>query len=150
MSDFIRAKMTNKTQLYQALRKSVPMLDQELREALEDLAVNFIAAAAAAAPKDKGDLVESLRWQWSRNTQNDPNRSPVIVMMAGADELDKDGFHASFIEHGTTKMARQPFFFPTWRIHRRKLRGRVTRAMSRALKLTGLQSKAAGSSAGFM
>jgi hypothetical protein len=49
-----------------------------------------------------------------------------------AGSFDTD--NAKFQEFGTSKMAANPFFFPVWRVRRRRTRTRITRAITKALK----------------
>lgn len=41
---------------------------------------------------------------------------------------------ASLVEHGTSSMERRPFFFPTFRAHRKEVASKVRRAVKRAIK----------------
>lgn len=41
---------------------------------------------------------------------------------------------ASLIEHGTSSMARRPFFYPTFRALRKEVASKVRRAVKRAIK----------------
>lgn len=126
-----------KDELFRALRRSVPNLDEALRAELAKSGENFVAKASAFVPRDEGDLAASIKWQWTQNTIADQTRSPAIVIMAG-DEAGGRADHARHVEFGTVDTTKQPFFFPAYRLERRKIKGRLTRAMTRALKKAGL------------
>ena len=59
-----------------------------------------------------------------------------ISIFAGGDLTrdEKGRDYALFQEHGTKTMPANPFFYPVWRVRRRRVRSAMTRAMSRALR----------------
>jgi HK97 gp10 family phage protein len=151
-------KVRNKDRLFQALRKSVPAVDAELRTALAKAGDEFVNTAQSLVPYDEGDLHDSIGWAWTKNTQADASRSPAIVVFAGG-EPGKVGFfsrlraffgmgarrptgsgayYVRFVEFGAPGKPKQPFFFPSYRLVRRKIRGQLSRAMTRAIKKSGL------------
>lgn len=140
----VSVKVRNKDRLYSALRASVPNLDVELRKALADAGDDMVAKAKQFVPVDQGDLRDSLKWEWTRATQADENRSPAIVIQGGGDTENDDAFYIRWVEFGRKGaggMAPRPFFFPAYRLMRRAMRSRMSRAMTRAIKKAGLVSK---------
>jgi HK97 gp10 family phage protein len=131
-------KVRNKDRLFQALRKSVPAVDAELRTALAKAGDEFVNTASRLVPVDEGELRKSIEWKPTKATQADSSRSPAIVIQAGADQPGDDAFYVRFVEFGTPETPKQPFFFPAYRLVRRKIRGMLSRAMTKAIKKSGL------------
>jgi HK97 gp10 family phage protein len=131
-------KVRNKDRLFQALRKSVPAVDAELRSALAKAGDQFVNTAARLVPVDEGDLRESIEWKPTKATAENGSRSPAIVIQAGADKPGDEAFYVRFVEFGTPSSPKQPFFFPAYRLMRRKIRGMLSRAMGKAIKKSGL------------
>ena len=131
-------KVRGKDRLYQALRKSVPAVDAELRGALAKAGDDFVKTASRLVPVDEGELRKSIQWKPAKATQADSSRSPAIVIQAGADQPGDDAFYVRFVEFGTPETPKQPFFFTAYRLMRRKIRGMLSRAMTRAIKKSGL------------
>ena len=50
------------------------------------------------------------------------------------EQPDFEGDYALFQEFGTRNMPANPFFFPIWRIWKRRVRLRISRAVTRAIK----------------
>lgn len=131
-------KVRGKDRLFQALRKSVPAVDAELRTALAKAGDEFVNTASRLVPVDEGELRKSIEWKPTKATQADGSRSPAIVIQAGADQPGDDAFYVRFVEFGTPETPKQPFFFPAYRLVRRKIRGMLSRAMTKAIKKSGL------------
>lgn len=108
------------------------------RTALETSANEIVAEMKRRAPVDTGDLQMSISWTWgdapkgamtigkSRKTSDGLR---ITIYAGGGDE-----FYAWFVEFGTQNALPKQFFFPTWRQYRRKAKGRVTRAIRKAVK----------------
>ena len=45
-----------------------------------------------------------------------------------------DAFYARFQEFGTVKMPANPFFFPVWRARRKRIKNRISRAVSKGIR----------------
>lgn len=128
----------NKDKLFRQLDKVVPSVNTELRSALEKGGDEFVEKARKFAPKDTMELDKSITWDWTKNTQEDSSRSPAIVLQAGGSATEKfRAFYARWVEFGTPATRKQPFFFPAYRLLRRKLKGSLARAMTRAIKKAG-------------
>jgi len=133
----VKITARRKDDLFRALRRSVPAVQDALRDELAKAGDHFVAKASTFVPRDTGDLAASIKWEWTQNTVADQSRSPAIVVMAG-DEDGGDAEHVRHVEFGTEFSRKQPFFFPAYRLERRKIKGRLTRAMTKALKKAGL------------
>ena len=132
----VEVKFRNKDKLFQSLKNTVPEVDKNLRDALAQGGDEMVQQAKSFVPKDEGDLLNSIEWEWTQNTQASDSRSPAIIVMAGDDKGGKAD-HAMHVELGTVKMARQPYFFPAYRLLKRKIKGRLTRSMTKAIKAAG-------------
>lgn len=97
---------------------------REVKVALEKSAEELVRFQRLLAPDDPAtpppDLRSSIKWRDGRHEL--------------AVEVFTDDFKARWIEFGTVKMSAQPFFFPPYRANRRRIRGRTTRAMNKAIK----------------
>lgn len=133
----VKVEFRNKDILFQKLVSTVPEIDENLRKALADGGDEMVEKAKTLVPFDKGDLKDSIEWNWTKKTQEDNARSPAIVISAGSQQRNDPEFYARWVEFGTVNTPRQPYFFPAYRLLRRKIRGRMTRAMSKAIKKAG-------------
>lgn len=68
---------------------------------------------------DEGDLRYSIKWQAETELKR---------------KVSTDDYKARWNEFGTTKMAASPFFFPAYRLKRKKLAGRIKRAIGKAVR----------------
>lgn len=139
--------------LNRKLTKTIPEAAyRRVREALEQSATEAVAAMKALAPHDTGELQNSIAWTWG----NAPKGALAIASSkAAANGLritiyagGGDAYYARFVEFGTARhinggkfagsknpgMKAQPFFYPGWRLVKRKVKGRVTRSVKKAIK----------------
>lgn len=137
----VSIKLRNKDRYYAALRRTVPGLDMELRAALEKVGNEFVSKAEQYVPVDEGDLKQSIKWDWTKATQDEVGRSPAIVIQAGGEDKNDPGFYARWVEFGTPTTPKQPYFFPAYRLARRGIKSRLSRAMTRAIKRAGFDKK---------
>lgn len=117
----------------------------ELRRALEQSATEIVAHMKRLVPVDQGDLRDSINWTWgdapqgavviaksraSAGTKAAAGAGLAITIYAGGGQA----FYARFIEFGTVKMPARPFFFPTWRIYKKRAKSRISRGTKKAVK----------------
>lgn len=110
-------------------------------KALEESAEEIVQTMRSFAPVDEGELRDSIGWTWG-----DAPKGTLTIGTVGGREYGTlritiyagggDAFHARFQEFGTVKMAAHPFFFPAWRARKRRIRARISRAISKAIKDT--------------
>lgn len=122
---------------------------EAVAEEMEKTAAEIVDKMRALAPKGRSQrLVNSIGWTWGdapkgaivlgsvRGTRRRSRGKNVgyaalrITIYAGGGSA----FYAKFHEFGTVKMAASPFFYPSWRLYRRRVKSRINRAMKRALK----------------
>ena len=94
-----------------------------IKTALNESADELLDFQRRLVPIDEGDLRDSL-------IKREGKHDLAVEVAAGG----RNAFYARFVEFGTVKRAAQPFFFPAYRALRRKLRGRISRAVTKAAK----------------
>lgn len=108
------------------------------RAAMEKGADELVAMMKRLAPVDSGDLRDSIAWTWGAAPRNSivlaksspDGKGMRIVVYAG----DDFAFYARMVEFGTVKSAAQPFFFPSYRAMKKRIKSRVNRAMRKAIR----------------
>lgn len=127
------------------LKARFDAIPQAVREAakteLERSAQEIVDAMKRFAPSETGALRNSIGWTWG----DAPAGSMTVGTVGGAEYGSLritiyagggDAFYARFQEFGTVKMTAHPFFFPAWRAKKRKVKSRLSRAISKAIKAT--------------
>lgn len=115
-----------------------------------------VAMMKRLAPKDTGELQDSIGWVWG----NSAPKGAMAIATVGKGDLSitiyagsSDAFHARFVEFGVAAhiaggkfagaeipaIPAQPFFYPSWRAMRKRVR-RALRKASRnaARKVAGM------------
>ncbi|MEX5600703.1 HK97-gp10 family putative phage morphogenesis protein [Pseudophaeobacter sp. C1-32P7] len=120
--------------------KAIPVnARKNVRAAMEDAASDIVDEMWSRAPYLEGVLSASIGWTWG----DAPAGSMVIGKVGGAEYGTMritiyagggDAFYARFHEFGTIAMPANPFFFPVWRARRRRVKSRISRAMSKSLR----------------
>lgn len=116
--------------------------------AMEVGADEIVAMMRRLVPVDTGQLRNSIGWTWgdppkgamvlgkSKSAGGDGRK--VITIYAGNEQTvvgSRSQFQlARLQEFGTQAMSAQPFFFPAYRALRKRVRGRITRQMKKAIK----------------
>lgn len=111
-----------------------------VRAAMEESATDIVEEMWSRAPQGAtGRAGASIGWTWG-----DAPAGSFTIGSVGGNEYASlkitiyaaggDAFYAKFHEFGTVKMAARPFFFPVWRARRKKVKGRISRAISKAIK----------------
>ena len=104
-----------------ATRKEVRSVLVKSAAEMVDLAQNLVAV-------DEGDTKASIR-------QHPGKHDLAVVVRAGGETTTVDGYdHANAVEHGTSDMAEQPFFWPAYRAIKKKAKARATSAIRRAAR----------------
>lgn len=114
---------------------------EEIREAIAKSADEIVDLMRRTVPVDEGTLRASIGWTWgappkgstvlatsSRRAAGDAGLVATIYAGGGW------AFHARFIEFGTVNMAAQPFFYTSFRLGKKRMRSRITRATNKAAR----------------
>lgn len=126
-------------QLRKKLTMTMPKrVEDAARKAMETGAEELVAMMKRLAPIDTGDLQMSISWTWGAApkgsvvlAKSEPdNKGMRITIFAGS----KEAFYARWQEFGTTEMPANPFFFPSWRALRKRIRSRIVRNMKKAVQ----------------
>ncbi|MBO9398735.1 HK97 gp10 family phage protein [Shimia sp. R9_2] len=120
--------------------KSIPKNARiNVRAAMEDAATDIVEEMWLRAPYDDGVLAASIGWTWGEAPAGSLTIGTVggreygamrITIFAGGG----DAFYAWFQEFGTQDMPANPFFYPVWRVRRKNVRSRISRAISKAIR----------------
>ncbi len=123
---------------WSAVPESVRM---NLRAEMEAIANDIVDEMYSQAPHDTGDLAGSIGWTWG-----DAPAGALTIGTVGGREYGtmritvyvggrgSPGWYARFLEFGTQKMTARPFFYPVWRARRKRVRARITRAISKGIR----------------
>lgn len=115
------------------------------KEALEAGAQELVDDMKAVVPVDRGLLRDSIGWTWGDAPEGALTLGTVsgneyatlrITIYAGrsGNNLYDKGYYARFVEFGTVNSAARPFFYPVYRARKRRVKSRVTRAITKAIK----------------
>lgn len=138
--------------------KQVPRtIEVALREALKTAAEKLVhdlkirvpvyagpeTVRSDGSPIRPGALRDSIGWTWGDAPKGSLvlGQSPRIARIGGREGIkitiyagNAEAFYARWVEFGTWKWAGSPFFFGTYRDHRRRIRGGITRALRKAIR----------------
>lgn len=126
-------------QLRKKLTVTMPKrVEDAARKAMETGAEELVSMMKRLAPIDTGDLQMSISWTWGAPpkgsvvlAKSEPDSKGMrITIFAGS----KEAFYARWQEFGTTEMPANPFFFPSWRALRKRIRSRIVRNMKKAVQ----------------
>lgn len=152
--------MATKVQNLERLKRRLAAIPKaaraEIRKALEKGADEIVTMARVMAPRDDGDLVRSIGRTFGEFV---PENSNVRGVVAGGGLGDPDlsvtihagdakAYYAAFVEFGTAPHpqgglfkgtdhpggAAQPFFFPAYRLLKKRVKSRINRAVRKAAR----------------
>jgi len=112
----------------------------ELRSAMAVSADKLVDQMERLAPERTGELLNSIGWVWGEDI---PKGAFTIGSLLGRNGNDfvitifagnEDAFYARWQEFGTVKMKASPFFFVSYRLQKRAIKSRMTRAINKAVK----------------
>jgi len=114
-----------------AIKKAV---EPALRQSGEEL----VASMRNLAPVDTGDLRDSIKYTMPGNSTppySQPGGSTVaaenqVLVTAG----NTDVRYPHLVEYGTADTSAQPFFWPAFRLKRKKLANRIKRRIGKVIK----------------
>lgn len=113
---------------------------KNVRAAMEDAADDVVEEMWSRAPHgETGRLGASIGWTWGKAPAGTMVIGKVggqeygamrITIYAGGGEA----FYARFHEFGTVDMPANPYFYPVWRARRRRVKSRISRAISKSIR----------------
>lgn len=106
--------------------KAIPLaVRKAAREQLKNNANDLVETMKGFAPVQDGALVSSIK-------QQDVSDSTRISRRVSAGS--REALYASWVEFGTSKSAATPFFWPAYRLLRRRMKSRMSRAAKKAVQ----------------
>jgi HK97 gp10 family phage protein len=110
-----------------------------IKPAMEKSAAEIVAAMKTLVPVETGHLRDSIGWTWG-----DPPAGSVVLGKSSAlegltitiyaGEGEHDVFYARFVEFGTAHAHAHPFFFPAYRLYKKRAANRIKRAIRTSVK----------------
>jgi|AntAceMinimDraft_16_1070373.scaffolds.fasta_scaffold10274_6 HK97 gp10 family phage protein len=98
-----------------------------MTEAAKQNAIALRDAAIRDAPRDSGELEDTIKYYPDRN-------SAGLIWRVVAGVKASSGFYARYVEFGTVDQPAHPFFFVNYRILRPRFKSRMARAMRKGIK----------------
>lgn len=124
------------------LQKRLGAIPQHVREAvrpaLAKSANELVAAMRLLAPEDSGDLKDSIV-ATPAGQRTPPYSQPGGARLVGETEVVVTAGNIAvryphLVEYGTAQAVAQPFFWPAFRLGRKRIEGRIRRAISKAVR----------------
>lgn len=109
------------------LKRVAPAIKSRVNAALEAGAAEYAGMMRRLAPRQEGDLIESIVYYARIDSEG-----LVWRVQAGDDEA----FYARWVEFGTPNRAATPFFYPSIRALRRRVKSRIVRAWRAGIRET--------------
>ncbi|MBZ9980397.1 HK97 gp10 family phage protein [Mesorhizobium sp. BR-1-1-8] len=104
-----------------------------VQSALDTSANELVTAQRALTPRDSGTLQASIKWHRTGELSRQVNaggETTTRPARAGEGEYD----YALGVEFGTRQSPAQPYFWPGYRLVRKRVRSRIKRAISKSVK----------------
>jgi len=134
--------------LEKRLTKTIPeAIRKAASDAMEKGAQEVVDMMKRRVPRDTGELANTIGWTWGDapkgsmvigEVQNRKYNTMRIVIFAGSEKTrvgSRNQFQlARLLEFGTQEMGPKPFFYGSWRVNRKRVRSRITRAIREAIK----------------
>jgi len=128
----------------ESLNRRLAAIPKAVREAVQPALTNSgdeLAAAMKAlaeTSRDSGDLIESIAVTAGGQTTppySQPGGSRVVPENAVAVTAGNSKVrYPHLVEYGTTKIAAQPFFWPAYRLLKKRLQRRIKRSIGKAVR----------------
>lgn len=131
MGRTVAVRLERKRKLFNKLRRLVPAVENGIDEAGEKSAHEMAATVRAFAPERSGRLKRATY------AQRVPGKfAPVwrVAVDEGDGPTGENAFYGFWVEFSTVDTPAQPFFFPAYRITKKRHRGRVTRAINKQVR----------------
>ncbi|MGV1801565.1 HK97-gp10 family putative phage morphogenesis protein [Agrobacterium vitis] len=147
-------KIRNLDRLKRRIRSMPSATKAEIRAALDDGSSEMVDLAKSFVPEKTGALARSIDKTWGEYKPENANVRGVssgggghdlsVVIHAG----DAEAYYASWVEFGTASHTNggkfkgtmhpgakaNPYFFPAYRLLKKRMKSKLSRAMRRAIK----------------
>lgn len=140
-------KIKNKDRLKAKLAAIPKEARAEIHKALDKSATEMVQTAQSFAPVKSGKLRNSIGKTFGEYKADNPNVRGVTGSGVADPELtvtihagDQEAYYAAFVEFGTKAAPAHPYFFPAWRLLKKRVTSRIKRAMTKAAKKVAGQS----------
>lgn len=147
-------KISGVRRLNRKIAKLPDFVRAELDAALRTSAGEIVDLAKSFAPRKSGDLQNSIGFTVGEYIPENSNVRGVSARGGGHDLSvtihagDAKAFYAAWVEFGTAPhinkglykgtenpgASAQPFFFPAWRLGKKRAKSRISRALTKAAK----------------
>lgn len=115
---------------------------REIGVALDQSAAEVVAVARQLAPSEDGALRESVRQEPGANELQRVIEAGGSTTTRPVREGQSPTYdYANAQEFGTAEQEAQPFFYPAWRLARRRAKNRISRAVRKAAKAAGWEAR---------
>lgn len=124
------------------LRRRMEAIPKAVREVVRPALVTsgneLVGRMRALAPEDTGALKESIA-ATPPGGSTPPYSQPGGSRVAGETEVlvtagNTDVRYPHLVEHGTANAPAQPFFWPAFRLSRKRITGRIKRSVAKAVR----------------
>src|SRR5262245_43990163 len=123
------AKIKRSKELTAKLVKLRNATAAEVRKGVAKGAELIVGEQRRLVPIDEGDLRVSIDWIFQAQAAN---QTKAIIFAGGAKAP-----YAPYVEFGTSSAPAQPFFFPGYRVMRRRAKAAIAAEVRRAIKAIG-------------
>lgn len=124
--------------LNRRMRAIPPAVKKAVVPALQKSGSELVGAMRNLAPVDTGDLRDSIKYTMPGN-RTPPYSQPGGARIAAENQVlvtagNDDVRYPHLVEYGTAHAPAQPFFWPAFRLKRKKLTGRIKRGVAKAVR----------------
>lgn len=102
--------------------------------ALNQGADEIVRAQKSLAPRDDGTLQGSIRWSVDGELSRKIEAGGPTTSKPVRHGVDAEYDYAIGVEFGTRKSPAQPYFWPGYRLARKRVNARIKRAISKSIK----------------
>lgn len=130
------ARIQGRQRLERKIAALAPATRKEITAQLPVFARELITDQQMLVPVDEGDLAQSIRMEPGRTLLS------VKVVAGGTERTRKEirkgsGVYtdtALAMEFGNSRVSAQPFFFPPWRAHRKRIRRKIANSVRKVAR----------------
>lgn len=131
MAKAVSVRLERKAKLYAKLRRLVPSVEEAIDLAAGKSANEMAALAKSLAPQRTGNLAAAV---YARKVAGTLGPVWKVAVDQGKGPTGHDAYYGFWVENATVDTAAQPFFFPAYRLVKKRHRSRVTRAINKEIK----------------